>query len=169
MPQNRAYRDFFQPLVDALRRTGFTDRTNALARSYQPLRSDFQDICYYASLEGRRRAWAYLCIEASDNSLNKRVFDVLHRLRSEIERDLNTEVDWLRNDNKNWSSVGLFRDVALDDPADKHDEIGAWMLDYLPKLKCAFNPRLEQVMQGLQPSEAQAEAQEPPRDAGLDP
>ena len=169
LPQSQAYRDFFQPLVDEFRRTGFTDRTTAYALNYQPIRSDLRDIDYRASLEVGRRAWVYLMIHGSDQDLNKRIFDALHRFRSEIERDLNAELDWLRNDNKSWSSVGLFRDGALDDPADKHDEIRAWMLDCLPRLKCAINPRLEEVLRGLQPSEAQPNAQESPRDADLDP
>ena len=167
LPESQAYRDFFQPLVDELRRTGFTDRTKALASKYQSLRSDFQDIHYYASLEGGRRAWAYLFIDGSDKKLNKRIFDALHEHKTVIERDLNAELAWNRSDNQRFSSVGLSTDGALDDPADKHNEIRDWILSYLPKLRCAINPRLEQVMRDLQPGEALANAQEPPLDVDV--
>ena len=47
------HRDFFQPLVDELRRIGFTDRTEAHATNYQRFGSRFTGIHYAASFDKR--------------------------------------------------------------------------------------------------------------------
>lgn len=150
LPINRKYRDFFQPVIDELRKHGLPDRY-AWARSYQLFPSEFPNISYVTSFSGRRKAWVYLWINLGDRDFSSQIFDRIHGYLPEIESELEgAEVTWLRHDNKLFSSVGLSRDGAIDDPEEKLAEIRAWMIDWLPRLKAAIDPRLETIMSEMQ-------------------
>ena len=152
-PSSRQFRDFFQPLVDELRRTGFTDRTRAYARYYQHFPpSRFKGIEYGACFYYRPDvASVYVSIDTEDKDFNKRVFDALEERAGEIQPQIDAEWLWRRENRWRFSIVGLRRDGAIDDPPSKLEATRAWMLEYLPKLKEVLDPHLERVLKELQP------------------
>ena len=155
-PSSRQFRDFFQPLVDELRRKGFTDRTRAYARYYQRFPpSRFKGIeygaCFYYSPDV---ASVYVSIDTEDKDFNKRVFDALEERSGEIQPQIDAEWLWRREDRWRFSIVGLRRDGSIDDPQEKLEEIRDWMLKQLPELKKVLDPHLERVLKELQPEGA---------------
>ncbi len=142
------FRDFFQPLVDKLRRRGFTDRTKAHATNYQRFGSKFTGIHYAASLD-IKGAWAYVSVVTGDKEFSRRVFDVLHEHSAEIEASIDAEWGWRRLQD-NIYNVGLRMDGSIDDPPERQEEIRSWMLVHLFKLREVLDPHLEQVLRSLE-------------------
>ena len=147
LPRSQQYRDFFQPLVDELRRTGFTDRTRTYAQYYQNFPSRFTGIEYGACFYYRPNV---ACVYVSITRGDKQVFDALQRRAADIQAGIDGELEWRRNDARTFSTVDLRTDGSIDDPG-KLEEIRAWMLDQLPKLKDVLDPHLERVLKELQP------------------
>ena len=150
--EGRLYDDFFQPLIAELVRTGFAagarrhfDRTG---RFFTPAIGE--SIGWAASLEGQNDAWATFHIRTDDNDRTKRIFDELHAAREEIEAEFAAspaqEWRWLRHDPYAFSSISIRRDGAIHDPPEELEEIRAWMLDRLPRLKAVFAPRVEAIL-----------------------
>ena len=89
-----------------------------------------------------------------------RIFDELHAAREEIEAEFTelvgdheqTDADatapqwsWRRYDRWAFHSISITRDGAIHDPPEELEEIRAWMLDHLPRLKAVFAPRVEAI------------------------
>ena len=154
LPSSRQYRDFFQPLVDELQRTGFTDRTRAYARYYQNFPSGFTGIEYGACFYYRPDvACVYVSITTGDEG-DKRVFEALRRREADIQAGIDGKLEWRRNDANRFSTIDLRTDGSIDDPREKLEETRAWMIDQLPKLKEVLDPYLERVLKELQPEGA---------------
>ena len=144
------YRDFFQPLVDELRRRGFTNQDRAYARDYQHFGSAFDGI-EYAAFFGADSVWVYLAISTDDKDFNERVFDALQQRSEQIEAEIDAEWHWDRSNRYSSSYVKLIRGGVIDDPPEKLEETRAWMLKYLFRLKEVLDPHLEQVLRDLRP------------------
>ena len=142
------YRVFFQPLVEELRRRGFTDRDRAYARAYQHFGSAFDGI-EYAAFFSANGIWVYISITTDDKEFNEQVFDALHKRSEQIEAEIDAEWHWDRSNRYSSSHVALIRDGAIDDPPERLEEIRDWMLEHLFKLKEVLDPHLEQVLKGL--------------------
>ena len=91
-------------------------------------------------------------VQTEDNKLTKRIFDELQADREDIEARINAgpspEWHWLRHDRFTFSGISIRRDGSIDDPQEKLEEIRAWMLDLLPKLKEVFDPRVAKILGG---------------------
>ena len=155
-PGSLQFSDFFRPLVGELRRRGFANRTKGHGRHYRHFSSDFQGIYYSVCFtRSEKFPYAYVHVEPSDREFGKRIFDALQERSVEIEASIDAEWEWRRLDRRNYSNVGLRRDGSIDDPPEKREEIRAWMLDKLPKLKEVLDPHLERVLKELQPEGAE--------------
>ena len=161
--EDQRYEDFFQPLIAELVRTGFAagarqhfDRTG---RFFTPAIGE--SIGCAVSLEGQNDAWVTFHIRTDDVERTNRIFDELHATREEIEAELAElvgdreqaeggapppELDWRRHDSYAFSSISIRRDGAIHDPPEELEEIRAWMLDRLPRLKAVFAPRVEAIL-----------------------
>ena len=98
--------------------------------------------------------YAYVHIEPREREFGKRIFDALQDRSAEIEASIDAEWEWRRLDARKYCNVGLRRDGSIDDPPEKLEEIRAWMLYQLPKLKEVLDPHLERVLKELQPEGA---------------
>ena len=151
-PTRRQHHEFFQPLVTKLLAEGFADKAvNYFDHTGRIFPSRLNpDIGYSVSFFGDNSAWVTLHIQMEDNELTKHLFDKLKVDREQIERSVDAGPDpewqWLRYDNYTFSTVSLRRDGFIHDPHKKLEETRAWMLDLLPKLKEAFDPRLTEVL-----------------------
>ena len=148
-PHIQKYTDFFEPLINKLRDSGFAairpikmfDKTGRFFPSIEN-----EGIWYAASLEGKNDAWVTVHIRTDDNEVTKNLFDKLEadkdRIESSIMAHPEPEWHWRRKNNFNFSSINIRKDGNIDDPADKLEITRAWMLDLLPKLKEVFDPRI---------------------------
>ena len=151
----RRYYDLFQPLITELRQLGFADRvTQSFGRYSRQFPSPRREgIGYEVSLEtwkNRDAAWVLLHINTGDKDQNKWIFDELQTdreaIESSIDPDPHSRWEWLRFNGAASSQIGFSRPGSIDDPQDKLEETRAWMLDLLPKLKEAFEPRLQKLL-----------------------
>ena len=67
-------------------------------------------------------------------------------VESSIDAGVDSEWQWDRHDTLTFSTINIRKDGSIDDPPEKLEETRAWMLDLLPKLKEAFDPRLAEVL-----------------------
>ncbi len=149
---DQRYRDFFQEMLGGLRRAGFTDKTYVRVGNDQAFPSGFTGIDYHVGFwggQGNMSLDVYLWIAKWDRNLNKQIFDALYQYREEIEGELRG-VSWWREDNERMSSIYFTDPGSIRDSEEKLAGLLAWALDILPKLKAAFQPRLEKVMSDLQ-------------------
>ena len=118
---------------------------------------------YAASLQGQNDAWVTLHIRTDDVEQTNRIFDELHAAREEIEAEFTellgdreqTDADatapqwsWRRYDRWAFHSISIRRDGAIHDPPEELEEIRAWMLGHLPRLKAVFDARVERSSGG---------------------
>ena len=151
----RRYYDLFQPLITELRQLGFADRvTQSFGRASRLFPSPRREgIGYEVSLvpwKNRDAAWVLLHINTGDKDQNKWIFDELQTDREAIESSIDpgsgSQWEWLRFNGAAFSQIGFSRPCSIDDSPDKLEETRAWMLDLLPKLKEAFEPRLQKLL-----------------------
>ena len=150
-PFAEQYREFFQPLVDDLHLSGFTDKTQAEPTDSQRFPTSSERYSYYVSLEDEQ-AWVYLWLYGGPlrRDFINAVFDRLHEHRDEIEAELGINLDWQKLGNWWYSYVALASDGLIDDPPQKQAETRAWMLETLPRFREVFNPRLEKILAELE-------------------
>jgi hypothetical protein len=150
-PRAQQFQAFFQPLIVDLGRTGFAYSARQIfdstGRGYPAGLHD--GILYAASLEGTNDAWITLHISMKNNQLTKQIFDTLEEDRTQIESSLDADWHWYRHSGSSFSSINVRSDGSIDDSPENLEEIRAWMLDMLPKLKGVFNPRLERILSEL--------------------
>ena len=152
-PHIQKYTDFFEPLINKLRETGFAwerpirmfDHTG---RYFPSIEND--GIWYAASLEGKNDAWVTVHIRKDHNEVTKYLFDQLeadkHRIESCFKADPNPDWHWKRHNRHTFSSISIRKDGSIDDPADRLEETRYWMLELLPKLKKVFDPRIAEIL-----------------------
>ena len=140
--QSVALREFFQPLVDKLRRKGFTDRVKAASVNYHPFPSGIFRLRYVAGFEIGGTVWVY--IPGGTPHLND--------LRKQEDRqEIIDELDLGSETSINWhvpgsGSLGVYRKGSLDDSDEDLEDIRKWMLRYLLKFKKVFNPRIKKII-----------------------
>ena len=151
-PHLKQHHDFFQPLITKLLGEGFANSVRqgfGYADRFFPSHLN-RDIGYAVSLEWKNNVWVTLHIQTQDTEMTNRIFDALKEQRVQIEKCLEGEWHWRRWDKHTFASINIRRDGSIDD-AEKLEEIRAWMLEYLPKLKEVLDPHLERVLKVLQP------------------
>ena len=149
----RKHRKFFEPLIADVARAGHLPQQPI--QMHGPSGRHFpspgvQGIWYAASLEGMNDAWVTLYIRTTDTDLTKYMFDTLHTDREQIESHLTVdpapEWHWRRHDKWAFSTINIRRDGSIDDPPEKRHVIRTWMLEFLPKLKDVFEPRIAEIL-----------------------
>jgi hypothetical protein len=150
-PEKVKYNEFFGPLVANLLREGFAEKAvQYFGHTGRRFPSRLNSEIGYAACLGEDGAWVLLSIRTGEKELTNLIFDTLETDRVEIEQSIDAgaapDWHWLRFDNHAFSSICIRRDGFIDDPAEKLDEVRAWMLDLLPKLREVFNPRLANIL-----------------------
>ena len=149
-PHLKQHDDFFGPLIIKLREEDFADSVRqrfGYADRFFPSRLH-RYTGYMASFY-RNSAWASLHIETSDKDLTNRIFDELKEQQESIQSSFEAELDWDKRYKETFSYINLKRDGSIDD-VEKLEEIRAWMLEQLQKLKEVLDPHLERVLNELQ-------------------
>ena len=108
-------REFFQPLVDKLRKAGFTDKHTAHASTFQPFPSGLSDMDYVASLENNGMAWVYIPGGTPNLDALRQGDECRQQIRDELA------LKYPKTQYSNWrtclgtGSLGVYRKGSLDD------------------------------------------------------
>lgn len=149
--------DFFRPLIAELKRARFADSaTQYYDHTGRFFPSGIDDGIGYAVSFWKDGAWVTLNISMADSGDTKRIFDRLHADQGAIESSLGprpgSEWDWARGRANGFSSISIRMDGTIDDPPDELEQTRAWMLDLLPRFREVFDPRVEEIMKELPPT-----------------
>ena len=114
------------------------------AKSWLDLRSGYQGLNYTTrfSLQDGGTARVELYIGGADRDTNKERFDHLESYRDEIESEVGGDFLWNRLEEKKASRIGTYIKGSILEDQQKLTEIRHWMVETLPKLKRAFDPKL---------------------------
>lgn len=150
-PVKLRYHVFFQPLIRKLLGEGFAEKAlQDFDHTGRRFPSHLIPGTEYAACLDRNGAWVVLRVRMEERALTKHIFDTLEADREGIEESINAgptpDWQWLRYDHYDFSSICIRRDGSIDDPPEKLEEIRAWMLDLLPKLKKVLDPRLAEIL-----------------------
>lgn len=153
-PAKRQHREFFQPLIAELVRSGFADRAvQDFDHTERLFPSRLHRGIGYVAAFAKGTAYVGLRIRMGGSARTKHTFDELQADRSSIEAELadmpHVRWTWHRHPRFTYSSINLVRDGAIHDPPDRLAETRAWMIDALPRLRAVFDPRLAAILEGL--------------------
>jgi hypothetical protein len=139
-----AYQQFFQPLFDELReKHKFTNARAAQPQNWYAFRSGTSGITYNASFASGDRLRAEVYIDVGDVARNKAIFEWLLTHRAQIEKDVGEVLEWERLDNRRASRISVVRQNSAIDTAAVHgNDMRAWLVSHLLRLKSTFGPML---------------------------
>jgi hypothetical protein len=143
-PRGKAYRAFFQTLMDELReKHAFTKARASQPRNFHHFTSGIINGVYYDAFfsEGERVA-ASVLIDVKDWEANRRLFDWLKQDRAKIESEFGSKLFWSKDDDVRACSIRVDRPGSIEDDAATLQDIHAWFIENLLKLKKVFGTRL---------------------------
>jgi hypothetical protein len=142
-----AYRSFFQLLLDQLREVhNYTNARIAQPQSWYSFSSGIANISYGASFAAGNRLRAEVYISAEDINRNKAIFDWLFQRKADIEAQMGEDLVWERLDHRRASRISAVRqNTTIADAAEHGDELRAWLIDHLLRLKSVFAPLLREA------------------------
>ena len=142
--QQGKMRQFFTPLSEQLLQRGFADRVGWY-QNRPRVPTGFEGVSYIMNFFGQTVA-AYLVISMGNAETTNRIFDALQEDSAQLESQLDARWFWSRRGNSPFAQLGIERDGSIDDPPERLQELGAWLVEHLPKLKAVLNPRLERIL-----------------------
>ncbi len=146
-PRAEAYREYFQSLLDELRmRHRFTTAKIAQPQSWYSFSSGVRGVSLSNSFAQGGKIRAEVYIDLQDKERNKRLFDRLHEQQSEIETELGESLSWERLDERQSCRIAIYRAGSIDVPKPARDELRAWSIEKLLKLKKVLVPRADKLL-----------------------
>lgn len=143
--RGKAYRNFFQELIDELRtKHNFTRSTKASPQNSHTFKSS-KGVEYGAGFNRDDEVWVELWIDQGEVERNKQIFDSLHEEADAIETELAEAVDWQRLDDRRESRIAITRPATIGNDEESLKELRAWIVDQLLRLEKVFGPRLAKI------------------------
>ena len=142
-----AYQIFFQSLIDDLRENHkFTGARSTGTGNYYGFSSGFSSINFSARFSNNGPS-VYVYIDQADATINKSIFDDLHKQREGIERELSANLEWECPDDKRYARISLFRSGSIESSEEELKEIHDWMIKNLLAFKQVFSPRIKAILE----------------------
>ena len=156
-PDRQKQLQFYVPVSEKLLKQGFADKVE----KYEGIPRFYPSGLAYTSyavklIEGHLRV--YLWINAGSGRFTNRIFDALHEDRESIEAEIEAVWFWEKCGNYARAWLGIRGDDSIDDLS---EEFQPWVIEHLPKLKAALNPRLEKIIGKVKAERAAAEGEAP--------
>lgn len=111
-------------------------------QSWYSFGSGISGITYGACFAQGEKARVEVYIDQGNAEANKRLFDFLAASSQEIEKTLGKSLEWERLDDRRASRIALYRAGSIENDEDTLNELRAWMIEWLLKLKKVFSPKL---------------------------
>ena len=149
-PKLEKYREYFQRLFDELREThNFTRARAAQAQNWYSFSSGMQGIKYLAWFTQEGTVCAAVQIDLGDAGKNAKLFDALEKRGAEITSSFGGELKWDRLDAVRYSLIAVYRDGTIESPESELQEIRAWQIENLLKLKEVFTPEIRRALETI--------------------
>lgn len=145
-----SYQAFWQPLLDELReKHRFTNAKAAQPQSWYSFASGAASgITYGVAFARGDRLQAEVYIDAGDATRNKTIFDFFAAAKTELESAMGEALSWERLDARRACRIAVIRsDTSIDNAPTQGDEMRAWLVARLLKLKQVFGPRIKTALQ----------------------
>ena len=145
------YREFWQPLVDTLRKEHrFPNVPDAHAPPDAELRikTSLPGVRYVLVFAQIKEFSVDLYIDGSKKELNKQLFDQLKRQRKEsIESELGKTLEWMRLDHKTPCRIRFSSGwrCTIDDHPENLEDVRKWMIEGLLLFREEFGPILKRT------------------------
>ena len=149
-PDQEWYREFFQPLLDKLKETGW-HFSRGWGKSENYFQSGFDHVLLGVYFSGDSNAQVLYWIQFPEGETTDRVFDALYEHDESINEELGlpddftSEVWWDPRRTRRYAMIGVTREQWEAHGEAAHDEIREWMAEYLEKFHRVFESRLEAV------------------------
>ncbi|HLB45957.1 MAG TPA: DUF4268 domain-containing protein [Anaerolineales bacterium] len=141
------YRRYFQPLVDELReKHHFTRARVAQPQNWYTFSSGIAGITFVNSFAQRGRVRAEIYIDLGEADVNNELFDNLIKSKEEIETASGETLSWERLDNRRGCRIAVYRLGSIEDDQSQLEEIRAWSIDRLLKLRRILLPKLTELI-----------------------
>jgi hypothetical protein len=145
--RGEAYRVFFQDLLDQLReKHRFTGARVGQPQNWYSFASGISGITYSFSFAHQGQVRAEVYIDRGEAGQNKALFDALQATREIIEREFGEALQWERLEDRRASRIAVYRTGSIEDDTQSLQEIKAWAIDRLLRLKKVFGSRLAAVV-----------------------
>lgn len=143
-----AYQTFFQPILDELReKHKFTNARIAQPQSWYSFSSGTKGVLYSAAFANGDRMRAEVYIDVGHAGRNKAMFDWLRERQNELEEKMGAPLHWERLDQRRASRISIVRNgTSINSAAQDGDQMRAWLVERLLKLKAVFGPLLPQAI-----------------------
>ena len=154
------YTLYFQALIDELsEQHNFPNTHLVQGRHFHQFYSGTTDIYYVPGFRRRRslsgfyhqgrQAFTVLGLWSNNRERNKVIFDVLKERESEIKARFGGELEWYRRNDIARSYIGLSREGDIDSDKRALEDIKAWHIENLLKLKYVFTPEIHSALDRL--------------------
>ena len=147
------YREFYRPVVDAMRQRDLTEQLQPYGYYAQRFstKAEIDKAEYMVSMTtpaSGDMANVYLYLGSNDRDVNLKVFGALEEQRAEVEHELGASLVWAPYRGYR-TSISLTRPASISDPPEEQSETQAWMIEWLPRVKEVFEPRLLRISEDL--------------------
>ena len=140
------YREFFQSLLDILRKDHkFTNADKAQPEHFRNFSSGYRGITYTAVFNRHKQATLFLGINGGSDDWNLQILEGLEQFKHEMELELAHTLDFQRREGRKDCWIVLARPGSIDDDEDTLKEIRDWMVEKLVKFSQVFGPRLAEM------------------------
>jgi hypothetical protein len=143
----KAYRVFFQSLIDQLRENhNFTKARAGQLQNWYSFASGFSGISYSFSFTKGGQVRAEIYVDHDDRGANKALFDDLAKQKDLLSAQFGEELEWDRLDNRRASRIATYRGGSIEDDMQTLKDIEEWAIDRLLRLKKVFAPKLAEIV-----------------------
>lgn len=105
-----------------------------------------QGIGYGVTFAQEGQARADVNLDRGDAAMNKALFDQLSLARVVVVEEFGEKLSWERLDRLKACRVAVYRPGSIEDDPQTLEEVRAWMLDRLLRLKDVFGWRLPKLL-----------------------
>ena len=140
------YQNFFQSLIDDLRKRKFTGAKRGQPQNWYSFSSGSTGIsfsCIFAS-DNCIRVQVY--INRGDQDKNKELFNELKKQKEAIEKELGSKLEWECRDDKKSSRIEIYTKGSIESPDDELEKVRSWMINNLLAFKRVFKPKIADIL-----------------------
>ena len=142
--RNLKYKEFFQNLIDRLRKENFTNARKAQPQSWYFFSvGHSQRIQYGVNFTKNNNVSVHIRFDNLNADWNKTLFDKLVEQKESVESELSESLHWQRMDDYRASRIAVLHPGNIDEDDESLKELENWIVGKLLSFQRVFKPKLE--------------------------